>query len=146
MKIKPGRDDFKKWIACVPVAGDLVFLSKDKANLFANSPFEILTREQVKNQGLAIWTLNLRSWYGYGSNFADYCVSLPSGIIESFDENMKKELFEEQKRFNLPTIHDGRWITSRVWSNISEEEKINVLQRWFFQNENSIYDSIEFLD
>ncbi len=39
----------------------------------------------------------------------------------------------------------GRWITSWVWSRLSEQEKIDVLQRWFIQNEVSIYNSVEFL-
>lgn len=144
MKIKPVSDNYRQWIACVPEDGDLIFLSKKKFDLFANQPFKILTREQVKNQGLSIWTLNLRSWYGYALNSAEHCVSLPKGAIESFDENLKSELFDEQHQFNLSTILEGRWITSCVWSRFSEDEKISVLQSWFIKNEVSVYESIEF--
>ncbi len=146
MKIQPTRDDFKKWIAVVPTTHDLVFLSKPTADPIANSSCEVLTREQVKSQGLEIWTLNLRSWYGYALNSAAYCASFSTGAIERLDHALKKEIFEEQIRFNIPTIHDGQWITSQIWSNLPEEEKINVLQRWFIQNEILIYDSIEFLN
>lgn len=143
MQIKPSQIDFENWIAIVPTDEDLVFLTREKIDLFRNLPFEPLTREQVKSQGLKVWTLNKRSWYGYALDSADYCVVLPKGAIESFDKDLKNELADEQRKLYVPTVTQERWMTTHVWSQLDRSEKINTLQAWLVKNEVRTYDSIE---
>lgn len=146
MRIKPSHADFEKWIDCVPLDGDLIFLSEANSHLLADQPFERFTRHQSLTKGKLIWTLNARSWYGYTLSQADYCVWLPKGAVESFDQNLRSRLEEEQRNLKVPTVIKKRWITSWQWGQISREEKIQTLQLWFIQNEVDIYESLDFSD
>lgn len=146
MKIKATQAEFEKWIACVPHDGDLIFLSKEKAYLLKNESFKFLTQEQVKQQGISIWSLNYRSWYGYALNRADYCIWLTKGILEGLNERVRNQLTEEQALLNVPTLINEVWITSSAWTQLSKEEKIYTMQLWATQNEIQEYDSIDFKD
>lgn len=144
MQIKPDTSNFEQWIPCVPPEGDLIFLSKEKREILEDFPFAILSREQVLSHGLHLWKLNSRSWYAYALNRSDYCVWLPAGALESFNKNLKSLLLEEQIRLQVPTVVDDRWITSHIWCGLSDEDKVQTLQRWWIQNEVQEYTSIEF--
>ncbi len=146
MQIKPKLANFENWIACVPDDADLIFLSTEKFDLLMDYPFKALTRDQVMAQGQLIWTLNFRSWYGYALNYADHCVCLPKGAIESFGQKLRTELADEQRKLKVPTLIENRWITSYAWSHLSNAEKINTLQLWFVQNEVQIHQSFDLPD
>lgn len=57
MKLRPSRTEFEQWLSCVPQDGDLFFLSEDKRNIFSDFTFPIFSQNQIKAQGLSIWTL-----------------------------------------------------------------------------------------
>ncbi len=145
MKIIPNQTNFKQWFKCVPQDGDLIFLTNDKCSLFKNLPFAIASKEQLKSQGsLTLWSLNSRSWYGYALNQADHCVWLPTGALENLNKDLRAQLLDEQIRLNVPTVIEHEWITSYMWSVLSDEGKAHTLQRWLIQNEVQEYESIEF--
>jgi hypothetical protein len=144
MQIKPERTDFERWISCVPHDGDLIFLSDKTSTVLPTCRSRILARDQVKAMGTSMWTLNFRSWYGYALNRADHCIWFSKNELAELDESTRRELADEQIRLGVPSIADGRWITSEAWSRLSLDEKIDTMRLWAEQNEIEEYGSIDF--
>lgn len=146
MKLKANRNEFEKWISCVPQDGDLIFLKIMDHSILKNHSFEILSKEQIRTTHLNIWSLNNRSWYGYALSNSDYCLWLPSGELEGLSLSIKNFLMNEQIQIKVPTIIQNRWITSFIWNQMSLDEKIQIFDLWAIHNEIPEYDSVNIND
>jgi len=159
MKIKATRTDFEKWIDCVPLQGDLLFLSKECAEVLEAHSFSVNSRSEIKTHIESLWGLNSCTWYCYALARADYWIWLPLGTLETLERALIIKLAEEQISFGVPTVLKailpselkgkllelpiGSWITSSSWSRLSKEEQVSTIQLWSIQNEINEYDSIE---
>lgn len=104
MRIQPSDKDFKNWKHCVPTEGDLLFLNASLAKDISRLPFPLYARDEIREQNLTLWTLSMRSWYGYALNKADFCMWVPCGFLEKLDHSFVAKLARNQIHLGVPTL------------------------------------------
>jgi hypothetical protein len=151
MQIRPSLTDFKKWKSFVPAEGDLLFLDKKSAKLFPDLNFPRYSIEQVRAQSQTLWTLQMRSWYGYVLNQASLCIWIPRGSLEQLTRDTIQKLANVQACLKVPTLispsllsaslrskikpYAGRhWLSSATWLSLSQSERSEAIQAWGQQN------------
>lgn len=144
MRILPKHADFLAWAEQVPDSGDLLFFSRNDRQLSQLLGFAIYSPDEVRAQSLELWTLMQRSWYGYALNRADHCVWLPRGELDRQPRGLRAKIKQAQKTLEVPTVLPPMgWITADAWKKMPMNRRINVLKRWWKQNEISNYESID---
>jgi hypothetical protein len=160
MKILPTAADFRQWTACVPVAGDLLFF--DAASLRGlRLPYPVYTVDEARAQSLDLWTLNMRSWYGYALNRSVACMWLPAGELEKLEPALRERLARAQVALEVPTLIPAsllssrlrmkiprygkrHWLSSAVWERLSSAERAAALEAWGRAHKVFIHDGPSF--
>lgn len=122
-----------------------------------------MTAVEAKAQALNLWSLNVRSWYGYALNGATHCAWLPSGVIEQLPRPMQMQLAKEQIRIGVPTLLEARnipealrtkllpvksrfWLTALAWKGLLPSQQTYAVKSWFKQNQIHLYQSLRLGD
>jgi len=114
MQIRPSLTDFKKWKSCVPAEGDLLFFDKESAKIFQDLNFPRYSIEEVRAQGQTLWTLQMRSWYGYALNQSSLCIWMARGSLELLNRDTIQKLARVQARLKVPTLISPRHLSASL--------------------------------
>ncbi len=168
MKIVPSQSDLKNWCECFPTSGDLIFLDdatvkKLQVEKLQDSPFTLMTPEEVRVHTEDLWNLNHRSWYGYSLSNASHCAWLTTGQLERLPAKVQPLLAEAQINLKVPTLiktslvtddisekllhfDQHLWLSSKAWLSLSETQKQKAVLAWHSQNEIHTYQSFSLDD
>lgn len=163
MQIRPSLSDFKKWKSCVPTEGDPLFIDAKSAKDYQTLPFPHYSIEDMRAQSQTLWTLNMRSWYGYALNQASLCIWMPPGALEQLNQGTVQKLAQIQARLKVPTLISpsflpaslrskikqyGRrhWLSSGAWLSLTHSERSEAIRAWGRQNKAFVHNGASFDD